>query len=71
MHATFTDRITVGSTRRTADGYLVADAKVARTGVQEYLGSELGRPDMPSCASTARRRRSSPIPPCAASPTGR
>ncbi|WP_295925353.1 DUF2213 domain-containing protein [uncultured Xanthomonas sp.] len=47
MHATFTDRITVGSTRRTADGYLVADAKVARTGVQEYLGSELGRPDMP------------------------
>ena len=42
-----TDRVSVSATRRTADGYLVADAKVARTGIQEYLGSELGRPDMP------------------------
>lgn len=42
----FTDRVTVGAARRTVDGYLVADAKVARTGVQEYLGSEVGRPDM-------------------------
>ncbi|MGV1119153.1 DUF2213 domain-containing protein [Xanthomonas translucens] len=42
-----TDRVSVSAPRRTADGYLVADAKVARTGVQEYLGSELGRPDMP------------------------
>lgn len=41
-----TDRITVAAPRRTVDGYLVADAKVARTGIQEYLGSELGRPDM-------------------------
>lgn len=41
------DRVSVGSPRRTADGYLVADAKVARTGIQEYLGVELGRPDMP------------------------
>lgn len=32
--------------RRTTDGYLVADARVARTGIQRYLGSELGRPDM-------------------------
>ena len=42
-----TDRVSVSAPRRTADGYLVADAKVARTGVQDYLGSELGRPDMP------------------------
>lgn len=42
-----TDRVSVGAVRRTGDGYLVADAKVARTGIQEYLGSELGRPEMP------------------------
>lgn len=43
-----TDRVSVSAPRRTADGYLVADAKVARAGnVQEYLGSEVGRPDMP------------------------
>ncbi|KRG47352.1 hypothetical protein ARC20_03205 [Stenotrophomonas panacihumi] len=42
-----TDRVSVSAPRRTADGYLVADAKVARTGIQEYLGSELGRPDIP------------------------
>lgn len=42
----FTDRVSVGKYRRTGDGYLVADAKVARTGVQEYLGAEVGRPDM-------------------------
>lgn len=42
-----TDRVSVGAVRRTGDGYLVADARVARTGIQEYLGSELGRPDMP------------------------
>jgi hypothetical protein len=34
------------STKRTADGYLLASPKVARTGIQEYLGSELGRPDL-------------------------
>lgn len=42
-----TDRVSVSAPRRTADGYLVADVKVARTGVQDYLGSELGKPDMP------------------------
>lgn len=43
-----TDRVSVGAVRRTGDGYLVADARVARGGnVQEYLGSEVGRPDMP------------------------
>lgn len=41
-----TDTVTVGKYRRTSDGYLVADAKVARTGIQTYLGSEVGRSDM-------------------------
>jgi len=40
------DRATTGSVRKTSDGYLVADARVARTGLQQYLGSELGKPDM-------------------------
>lgn len=42
-----TDRVSAGQVRRTGDGYLVADARVARTGIQDYLGSELGRPDLP------------------------
>ena len=42
-----TDSVTASNVRRTADGYLVADAKVARCGIQEYLGSEVGKPDMP------------------------
>lgn len=41
------DRATTSAPRRTTDGYLVADVRVARTGIQEYLGSEMGRPDMP------------------------
>ncbi len=41
-----TDRVSVGRVRRTADGYLVADAKVARTGIQLYSGAEVGRPEM-------------------------
>lgn len=32
--------------RITADGYLVASPRVARTGIQDYLGVELGRPDL-------------------------
>jgi hypothetical protein len=42
----FADKITAGKVRLTQDGYLVADACVARVGIQSYLGSELGRPDM-------------------------
>jgi hypothetical protein len=42
----FTDAVTVAGTRRRDDGYLVADARIARTGVQNYLGSEVGKPDM-------------------------
>ena len=36
------DSIVVGDAVRTKDGYLVADARVARTGIQVYQGSELG-----------------------------
>lgn len=42
----FTDAVVIGGTRRTRDGYLVADAKVARTGVQQYAGREVGRPEL-------------------------
>lgn len=41
------DAVSVSGVRRTTDGYLVADARVARTGIQEYLGAEVGKPDMP------------------------
>lgn len=41
----FFDKVTPRRVRRTEDGYLVADAPVARTGVQLYRGAELGRPD--------------------------
>ena len=43
----FTDSVTVAGTRRRDDGYLVADARVARTGVQTYAGWEVGKPQMP------------------------
>lgn len=42
----FTDKIALSGTRRTGDGYLVADARVARTGIQTYLGREVGKPEM-------------------------
>ena len=42
----FTDTVTIEGTRIRQDGYLVADARVARTGIQRYLGSEVGRPDL-------------------------
>ncbi|WP_426126308.1 DUF2213 domain-containing protein [Pararhizobium sp. PWRC1-1] len=41
----FTDAVTVAGTRRTADGYLIAEAKAVRTGIQLYLGDEVGKPD--------------------------
>lgn len=44
MH--FTDAVTIAGTRLREDGYLVVDARVARTGIQQYLGSEVGRPDL-------------------------
>lgn len=43
----FTDTLTLdGSTRKREGGYLVADARVARTGIQLYSGAEVGRPEM-------------------------
>ncbi len=43
----FTDAVTVaGKPRRTADGYLVAEAKCVRTGIQIYTGDEVGKPEM-------------------------
>lgn len=43
----FTDAVTVeGKPRRTADGYLVAQAKCVRTGIQIYTGDEVGKPDV-------------------------
>lgn len=37
------DKLSISGTRRTEDGYLVADVRVARTGVQDYLGVEVDR----------------------------
>ncbi|MDH0777528.1 DUF2213 domain-containing protein [Delftia tsuruhatensis] len=42
MSIKFTDRVAVGELKETREGYLVATARVARTGVQLYLASELG-----------------------------
>lgn len=42
----FTDRVQINGTRTRDDGYLVVDAKIARAGIQQYLGSEVGRPDL-------------------------
>lgn len=38
----FVDQSPIAGTRRTADGYLVAEVKCARTGCQEYLAREIG-----------------------------
>ncbi len=38
----FTDAAVVRGARKTGDGYLVAEAFVARTGIQLYRGSEIG-----------------------------
>ena len=41
----FTDRASVGKTHRTNDGYLAAEVRTARTGIQLYSGSEMGLMD--------------------------
>lgn len=41
----FTDTATITGTRLTADGYMVATVRCARTGCQDYLASELGLTD--------------------------
>lgn len=38
----FTDKATIGSLRKTEDGYTVAVARAVRTGVQQYHATELG-----------------------------
>lgn len=42
----FTDAVTVAGTRRTGDGYLIAEARAVRTGIQLYAGHEVGKPDV-------------------------
>lgn len=46
MSMDFTDTVVLDGLRRTNDGYLVADARVARTGIQEYRGWEVGKPEL-------------------------
>lgn len=41
----FLDTASVAGTRRTADGYLVAEVRTARTGIQDYAGWEVGKPE--------------------------
>ena len=43
----FVEDFALTSPRRTTDGYLVADVRCARTGIQQYAGIEVGRPDLP------------------------
>lgn len=38
----FTDAATIAGTRKTQDGYLLADLRCARTGIQVYSGDEVG-----------------------------
>ena len=40
------DRVSFGDVEKTAEGYLTAFARTARTGIQIYAGSEVGRPEM-------------------------
>lgn len=40
------DNLPLGQVRRTRDGYLVAEVLAARIGIQDYKGSEVGRPDL-------------------------
>lgn len=50
MEFQLTDRYTFdkgSDLKPTRDGYLAATPRVARTGIQLYRGSEVGRPDMP------------------------
>lgn len=41
-----TDTAEIAGTRRTRDGYLVAQVRAGRTGIQNYAGVELDRPDL-------------------------
>lgn len=41
-----TDSVTLGDARVNDAGYLEANARTARVGIQQYLGVEMGRPDL-------------------------
>ncbi|MBV2144235.1 DUF2213 domain-containing protein [Falsochrobactrum sp. TDYN1] len=41
-----TDTVTLDASQVNDDGYLVANARTARIGIQQYLGPEIGRPDL-------------------------
>lgn len=43
-----TDSVELTGTRRTRDGYLAAQVRAGRTGIQLYGGAELGRPELAS-----------------------
>lgn len=49
MSMNFLDRSTINDAtmRRTPDGYVVAEVPVARTGIQDYAGYEMGKPELP------------------------
>lgn len=42
----FFDKVSPTNVRRTVDGYLVADAPVARTGIQLYSGAQVGKAEL-------------------------
>lgn len=42
MNMKFLDKATIGTVNRTSEGYVTARAKAVRTGIQDYLASELG-----------------------------
>lgn len=42
MMQKFLDKASIGTVRKTSEGYVTARAKAVRTGVQDYLASELG-----------------------------
>lgn len=46
----FTDSVKLAGVKVTQEGYLIADAFAVRTGIQTYLGSEVGRPDLQTVA---------------------
>lgn len=40
------DTLSLDGVRRTGDGYLAADVRAARTGIQVYTGAEVGKPEL-------------------------
>lgn len=42
----FIDKLTPEKVRQTKDGYIAANVRVARTGIQIYRGDQLGKPEM-------------------------